>query len=185
MAVRCRSSKAPITGVQRFEWRHDRPRLSSPPRISTPERATATYLYPRPGQARASSQRWCSRATSRRGTSPSASALYVDDLDADMNALLVARSALSAPVCSHVMALLSWLISSDILGALRRLQSRMHDIANGALDARLRETDRGDEIGRMAETLEMLRQTSLTARSPRSRAGQTQADERSRESARR
>jgi methyl-accepting chemotaxis protein len=41
----------------------------------------------------------------------------------------------------------------------------MHDIANGALDAKVEETDRGDEIGRMAETLEMLRQTSLTARS--------------------
>ncbi len=32
-------------------------------------------------------------------------------------------------------------------------------------DEKVGETDRGDEIGRMAETLEMLRQTSLTARS--------------------
>ena len=90
--------------------------------------------------------------------------VYVDDLDADMNALLMRLGSIGAGVLA-LMALLSWLISSDILGALRRLQSRMHDIANGALDAKVEETDRGDEIGRMAETLEMLRQTSLTARS--------------------
>jgi methyl-accepting chemotaxis protein len=91
------------------------------------------------------------------------SGLYVDDLESDVNALLVKLGSVGAAVLG-VMALLSWLIASDILGALRRLQARMHSIANGALDETVGETERGDEIGRMAETLEMLRQTSLTAR---------------------
>ncbi len=40
----------------------------------------------------------------------------------------------------------------------------MQHIADGALDQAVEETDRGDEIGRMAETLEVLRQTAITAR---------------------
>jgi methyl-accepting chemotaxis protein len=40
----------------------------------------------------------------------------------------------------------------------------MQRIATGVLDEPVGETQRADEIGRMAETLEMLRQTALTAR---------------------
>jgi methyl-accepting chemotaxis protein len=63
-----------------------------------------------------------------------------------------------------LMALLSWLIARDILGALDRQRARMQRIASGSLDEVVEETERGDEIGRMAETLEMLRQTAMTAR---------------------
>jgi methyl-accepting chemotaxis protein len=130
---------------------------------SKPEGATATYLYPRPGQDEPRPKVVFARKFAPWNVVISIG-VYVDDLDADMNALLMRLGSIGAGVLA-LMALLSWLISSDILGALRRLQSRMHDIANGALDAKVEETDRGDEIGRMAETLEMLRQTSLTARS--------------------
>jgi methyl-accepting chemotaxis protein len=120
------------------------------------------YLYPRPGQTEPTSKMVYARYYAPWDITFSAG-LYVDDLDADVNALLVRLGSLGAGVLG-IMALLSWLIASDILGALRRLQARMHEIANGALDQSVAETDRGDEIGRMAETLEMLRQTSLTAR---------------------
>ena len=120
------------------------------------------YLYPRPGQTEPTAKMVFARYyapwdIASRG-------LYIDDLDADVNALLVRLGSLGAGVLA-VMALLSFLMASDILSALRRLQARLHAIANGALDENVGETDRGDEIGRMAETLEMLRQTSLTARS--------------------
>ncbi|WP_441241988.1 methyl-accepting chemotaxis protein [Tardiphaga sp. 768_D3_N2_1] len=121
------------------------------------------YLYPRPGQTEPTAKMVYARHFAPWDATLS-SGLYVDDLDADVNALLVRLGSLGAGVLG-VMALLSFLIASDILGALRRLQARMHAIANGALDENVGETDRGDEIGRMAETLEMLRQTSLTARS--------------------
>ncbi|MGM4918013.1 methyl-accepting chemotaxis protein [Tardiphaga sp. 813_E8_N1_3] len=121
------------------------------------------YLYPRPGQTEPTAKMVYARHFAPWDATLS-SGLYVDDLDADVNALLVRLGSLGAGVLG-VMALLSFLIASDILGALRRLQARMHEIANGSLDQNVGETDRGDEIGRMAETLEMLRQTSLTARS--------------------
>src|SRR5439155_18190954 len=60
--------------------------------------------------------------------------------------------------------LLSWLTARDIVGALERQKGRMQEIAAGALDEPVGETDRGDEIGRMAETLEVLRKTAITAR---------------------
>ncbi len=120
------------------------------------------YLYPRPGQTEPVSKMVYARHYAPWDVTFSAG-LYVDDLDSDVNALLVRLGSLGAVVLG-VMALLSWLIASDILGALRRLQARMQEIATGSLDKAVAETDRGDEIGRMAETLEMLRQTSLTAR---------------------
>jgi len=89
--------------------------------------------------------------------------LYVDDLDADIYALLLRLGAMGAGVIA-LMALLSWLIARDILGALDRQKTRMQHIASGSIDQVVEETERGDEIGRMAETLEMLRQTALTAR---------------------
>jgi methyl-accepting chemotaxis protein len=121
------------------------------------------YLYPRPGQTEPTAKMVFARYYAPWDITFS-TGLYIDDLDADVNALLVRLGSLGAGVLA-VMALLSFLMASDILSALRRLQARMHAIANGALDENVGETDRGDEIGRMAETLEMLRQTSLTARS--------------------
>lgn len=122
---------------------------------------TAYYLYPRPGQTEALPKMVYARHYAPWDITFS-TGLYIDDLDADVNALLVRLGLLGAAVLG-VMALLSWLIASDVLGALRRLQARMQEIATGSLDQTVAETDRGDEIGRMAERLEMLRQTSLTA----------------------
>ena len=128
----------------------------------SPEGGTTSYLYPRPGQTVPLEKIVYARFYAPWNLTMS-SGLYVDDLDADVNVLLTRLGLLGAGVLA-LMALLSWLIARDVLGALRRLQGRMHNIATGSLDTAVDETDRGDEIGRMAEQLEMLRQTSMTAR---------------------
>src|SRR5207342_2186940 len=89
--------------------------------------------------------------------------LYVDDIDTDSNALML-RLGLVGSGLLALLGLLSWLIARDIVGGLERQKSRMQSIAAGALDEPVGETGRGDEIGRMAETLEVLRQTAITAR---------------------
>jgi methyl-accepting chemotaxis protein len=128
----------------------------------SPEGGTATYLYPRPGQTVP-----VPKMVFVRGFAPwnavMSYGLYIDDLDTDVNALLLHLGAIGAGVML-LMLLLSWLISRDVLGALDRQKTRMQRIATGSLDQAVEETERGDEIGRMAETLEMLRQTALTAR---------------------
>jgi methyl-accepting chemotaxis protein len=127
-----------------------------------PEGSTATYLYPRPGEAVAARKVAYVRYFAPWNIVMSYG-LYVDDIDADVNALLLRLGAVGGGLMVLV-ALLSWLIARDVLGALDRQRGRMQRIAAGSLDEAVEETERGDEIGRMAETLEVLRQTALGAR---------------------
>ncbi|MEA2865075.1 MAG: methyl-accepting chemotaxis protein [Bradyrhizobium sp.] len=129
----------------------------------SPEGGTTSYLYPRPGQTVAVRKMVYVRHFAPWNVVMSYG-LYVDDIDADLHALLLRLGAIGAGLLA-LMALLSWLIARDVLGALDRQKNRMQRIATGSLDEAVEETDRGDEIGRMAETLEVLRQTAMTARS--------------------
>jgi methyl-accepting chemotaxis protein len=123
---------------------------------------TTSYYFPRPGQTVAVRKMVFARYFAPWDTTMSYG-LYVDDLDADVDALLLRLVETGAGVMV-LMFLLSWLIARDVLGALKRQQNQMQSIANGSLGEAVGETERGDEIGRMAETLEMLRQTATTAR---------------------
>jgi methyl-accepting chemotaxis protein len=121
-----------------------------------------SYLYPRPGQTEPVRKTVFVRQFTPWNATISYG-LYVDDIDADVRALTLELAAIGIGLML-VMAALSWLIARDVLSALDRQKTRMQDIADGAIDKPVEETDRGDEIGRMAETLEVLRQTALTAR---------------------
>ena len=127
-----------------------------------PEGSTASYLYPRPGETVAARKVAFVRYFAPWNIVMSYG-LYVDDIDADVNALLLRLGAIGGGLML-LMGLLSWLIARDVLGALDRQKTRMQRIAAGSLDEAVGETGRGDEIGRMAETLEVLRQTALGAR---------------------
>ena len=130
---------------------------------SSPEGGVTSYLYPRPGQTQP-----VRKMVFVRFFAPwnvfMAYGLYVDDIDAEVNALLWRLGAMGAGLLA-LLGLVSWLIARDVLGALDRQKSRMQRIADGSIDQPVEETERGDEIGRMAETLEVLRQTAITARS--------------------
>ncbi|MGX9424728.1 methyl-accepting chemotaxis protein [Bradyrhizobium sp. LeoA1S1] len=126
------------------------------------EGGTTSYLYARPGGTVP-----LRKMIFARGFEPwnivMSYGLYVDDIDADVNALLLELGAVGGGLML-LMGLLSWLIARDVVGALDRQKNRMQRIAEGSLDEAVEETSRGDEIGRMAETLEVLRQTAITAR---------------------
>ncbi len=127
-----------------------------------PQGGVTSYLYPRPGQTEPVRKTVFVRQFTPWNATISYG-LYVDDIDADVRALTLELAAIGAGLML-LMATLSWLIARDVLGALDRQKTRMQDIADGAIDKPVEETDRGDEIGRMAETLEVLRQTAMTAR---------------------
>ena len=129
---------------------------------SSPQGGVTSYLYPRPGQTVPVRKMAFVRAFAPWNTFVSYG-LYVDDIDADVNALLWRLGAMGAGLMA-LLGLISWLIARDILGALDRQKERMQRIADGSIDQPVEETGRGDEIGRMAETLEVLRQTAVTAR---------------------
>jgi methyl-accepting chemotaxis protein len=127
-----------------------------------PQGGVTSYLYPRPGQTEAMRKTVFARKFAPWNATISYG-LYVDDIDADVRAMTLELAAMSIGLLL-LMAALSWLIARDVLGALDRQKNRMREIADGAIDEPVEETDRGDEIGRMAETLEVLRKTALTAR---------------------
>jgi methyl-accepting chemotaxis protein len=129
----------------------------------SPQGGTTSYLYPRPGQTVPVRKMVFVRQFAPWNITMSYG-LYVDDIDEDVNALLLRLGAIGGALVA-LMALLSWLIARDVIGALDRQKNRMQRIASGSLDQPVEETARGDEIGRMAETLEVLRQTAMTARS--------------------
>jgi methyl-accepting chemotaxis protein len=128
-----------------------------------PGGGTTSYLYPRPGQTVPVRKMAFVRIFAPWNVTMSYG-LYVDDIDTDVSALTWRLGAIGIGLIA-VMGLLSWLIAGDVLSALNRLRARMQGIAAGSLDEPVEETDRADEIGRMAETLEVLRQTAITARS--------------------
>ncbi|PDT89223.1 chemotaxis protein [Bradyrhizobium sp. Y36] len=128
----------------------------------TAQGGVTSYLYPRPGQTEPVRKTVFARKFAPWNATISYG-LYVDDIDADVRALTLELAAIGIGLML-LMATLSWLIARDVLRALERQKTRMQEISEGAIDKPVEETDRGDEIGRMAETLEVLRQTALTAR---------------------
>src|SRR5665647_542936 len=114
----------------------------------SPEGGTASYLYPRPGQTVPVRKMVFARHFAP-WNSVMSFGLHVDDLDADANALRLRLGAIGVGLLA-LMALLSWLIARDVLGALDRQRIRMQRIAAGSIDQAVEETERGDEIGRMA-----------------------------------
>ncbi|WP_028136659.1 methyl-accepting chemotaxis protein [Bradyrhizobium japonicum] len=128
----------------------------------TAQGGVTSYLYPRPGQTEPVRKTVFARKFAPWNATISYG-LYVDDIDADVRALTLELAAIGTGLML-LMAALSWLIARDVLSALERQKNRMQKISEGAIDKPVEETDRGDEIGRMAETLEVLRQTALTAR---------------------
>ena len=128
----------------------------------TAQGGVTSYLYPRPGQTEPVRKTVFARKFAPWNATISYG-LYVDDIDADVRALTLELAAIGIGLML-LMATLSWLIARDVLSALDRQKNRMQEISAGAIDKPVEETDRGDEIGRMAETLEVLRQTALTAR---------------------
>ncbi|MBV9459172.1 MAG: cache domain-containing protein [Bradyrhizobium sp.] len=128
----------------------------------SPAGGTLSYPYPRPGQTVPVRKMAYARHFAPWDIIMSYG-LYVDDIDNDVSALWWRLGSIGLGLIL-VMGLVSWLIASDVLSALQRLKARMQHIASGALDQAVEETGRGDEIGRMAETLEVLRKTAQTAR---------------------
>jgi methyl-accepting chemotaxis protein len=128
----------------------------------TAQGGVTSYLYPRPGQTEPVRKTVFVRQFTPWNATISYG-LYVDDIDADSRTLTLELAAIGVGLML-LMAALSWLIARDVLGALDRQKLRMQQISEGAIDKPVEETDRGDELGRMAETLEVLRQTALTAR---------------------
>ena len=77
---------------------------------------------------------------------------YVDDLDAAFHVSLLWLGSIGGVVLL-VTLLVAWLVNRDITGSLGRLKHAMDRLAQGDLATAIPGTDRGDEVGGMAATV--------------------------------
>ncbi|HZR72595.1 methyl-accepting chemotaxis protein [Bradyrhizobium sp.] len=88
---------------------------------------------------------------------------YLEDLDAKLKPLawLLGLSTLAIGVICGAIA---WFIGRGISGPLNHLRGRMERLANGELESAIPGTGRGDEIGKMAATVQIFKDNALRMR---------------------
>src|SRR6201996_4009418 len=88
---------------------------------------------------------------------------YLDDLDAKLRpiAWVLGLAILGIAVISGVIA---WLIGRSISRPLALLGARMQDIADGKLDGEIPGVGRGDEVGKMASTVQIFKDNAVRMR---------------------
>ncbi|BBF82736.1 methyl-accepting chemotaxis protein [Asticcacaulis excentricus] len=82
----------------------------------------------------------------------------LEALSAKTHAQATMGLVLSIGVVVLITALASFIAFGDIVRSLRRITDQMSQVSKGALDLRIEGQTRGDEIGAMAQTLEVFRQ---------------------------
>jgi len=103
---------------------------------------------------------------------------YADDLEAEFRAVLLQTGAATAVIVG-IALLGAWLVTRDIAGSLGALKAAMARLANGELAAAIPGTGRRDEVGGMAQTVEVFKQNAAeTQRLTAERAAAQAARER-------
>jgi methyl-accepting chemotaxis protein len=88
---------------------------------------------------------------------------YLEDLDAKLKPVIW-----SLGIATLIIALVSggiaWLIGRSISRPLSELGARMRGLADGALDGEIPGIERGDEVGKMAATVQIFKDNALRIR---------------------
>ena len=83
--------------------------------------------------------------------------VYLDDLRVAFMALAT-RVGAAIVVLTLISVGIVYAIQRDLVSSLRGLSAKMRQIADGDLQVAIAETDRGDEVGRMAEALQIFKE---------------------------
>jgi methyl-accepting chemotaxis protein len=88
---------------------------------------------------------------------------YLDDIDAKLMPIFWTLGAAILGI-AVVAGLFAVLIARGITGPLGRLGARMNSLADGKLDEPIPGTERGDEVGEMAKTVQVFKDNALRIR---------------------
>ncbi|MFD2235199.1 methyl-accepting chemotaxis protein [Phaeospirillum tilakii] len=125
------------------------------------------YMFPQPGQT-TPSPKLAYGHTSQAWGWVLATGIYIDDVDAEFEAALLRLAGVFLLV-TLVAAGLGVALSRNIGGGIGRLVGVTRRLAAGDYHVAVPETGRGDEIGRLAEAIEVLRDAALEAETLRTR----------------
>ena len=88
---------------------------------------------------------------------------YLDDLDAKLKPVIWSL-ALATLIIALISGGIAWMIGRSISRPLGELGARMRGLADGALDGDIPGIERGDEIGKMAATVQTFKDNALRIR---------------------
>ncbi|HUN51115.1 MAG TPA: cache domain-containing protein, partial [Candidatus Sulfotelmatobacter sp.] len=124
------------------------------------DETTFSYYYPKPGQTEAL-PKLSFLERFRPWDMFLLSGVYTDDIDAEFYSLLL-RLGLVALAIILITGGITLLVSRDISRSLTRLRGQMQILADGTLTVAIAGTDRGDEIGGMAQAVQVFKENALS-----------------------
>jgi methyl-accepting chemotaxis protein len=101
--------------------------------------------------------------------------VYTDDIEADFQAMML-NIGLTAVVLLALLAAIAFVIARDVSGSIARLERKMGALAAGDLTVAIDETSRGDEIGRMAQAVQVFKEHALEIEQLRLQQEQSERD---------
>ena len=99
---------------------------------------------------------------------------YLEDLDAKLKPVIWSLG-LATLIIALVSGGIAWLIGRSISRPLSELGARMRGLADGALDGEIPGIERGDEVGKMAATVQIFKDNALRIRGLEKIEAETQA----------
>jgi methyl-accepting chemotaxis protein len=91
-----------------------------------------------------------------------ATGAYTDDLSGAVRSD-VTKLVVVALIAMLVACGLAWILVRDVTGSMRTLRQRLQSLATGDHDSAVLQTERRDEIGEMAQALEVVRDAAASA----------------------
>jgi methyl-accepting chemotaxis protein len=88
---------------------------------------------------------------------------YLDDLDAKLKPVIWSLG-LATLIIALISGGIAWMIGRSISRPLDQLGARMRGLADGALDGEIPGIERGDEVGKMAATVQIFKDNALRIR---------------------
>jgi methyl-accepting chemotaxis protein len=102
------------------------------------------------------------------------SGAYIDDIDAKLRPVMWALG-LAIVVIGAISGCIAWLIGRSISRPLGLLGARMQALANGKLDGEIPGVGRGDEVGKMAATVQIFKDSAVRVHKLEKAEAETQA----------
>ena len=99
---------------------------------------------------------------------------YLDDLDLKLRPL-IAAIGLAMLAIAGIAGAIAWLIGRSITRPLGALGARMKSLADGALDDDIPGVGRGDEVGAMAQTVQVFKDNAVRIRGLEQQEAEVQA----------
>ncbi len=100
--------------------------------------------------------------------------VYLDDLDAKLRPIIWALG-LAILLIGAISSCIAWLIGRSISKPLGQLGARMQGLANGQLEGEIPGVGRGDEVGKMAATVQIFKDNAVRVHELEKAEAETQA----------